>query len=92
MHVCHPDKAERDRRLNLLKNGGVVIQHEDGSVEAVSPEQAREHIARMDPERRALYEARNPENYDPKRYFGIKNHSQFNPLQPGPAGGRRAVG
>lgn len=77
MHVCHPDKKERERRLNLLRTGGVVIQHEDGSLEAVSSEKARAHIELMNPEQRLLYEAANSEDYDPKKYFGLKNHSQF---------------
>jgi hypothetical protein len=33
-----------------------VIQHPDGSLEAVSPERAKEHLAEMPPERRAMYE------------------------------------
>ena len=75
--VCHPDREERDRRLKLLHSSGVVIQHEDGSVEAVSPKKAKAHIAAMAPERRALYETPNPEKYDPKKYWGHKHHSQY---------------
>ena len=74
--VCHPDKAERDRRLKLLQDSGVMIQHEDGSVEAVTPEAGAAHIAAMDPERRALYEAADPGRYEPKKYSGSKFHSQ----------------
>jgi epoxyqueuosine reductase len=55
MHVCHPDPAERERRLKKLQQGGVIIQHEDGSLQSVSPEEAREHLAKMERERRALY-------------------------------------
>ncbi len=54
--VCHPDPAERRRRRRLLVKGGVVVQHADGSLEAVSPEAAEEHLARMSPEQRACYE------------------------------------
>ena len=75
--VCHPDKAERDRRLKLLQDSGVIIQHEDGSVEAVTPEKGAAHIASMTPERRALYEAADPDRYDPKKYSGSKSHSQY---------------
>jgi epoxyqueuosine reductase QueG len=56
LHVCHPNREERKRRLKLLQQGGVIIQQEDGSLQAVSPESAKEHIAAMEPERRALYE------------------------------------
>ena len=55
MHVCSPDPEERKRRLKLLQQGGVIIQHEDGSLQAVSPEEARKHIAAMEPDRRAQY-------------------------------------
>ena len=75
--VCHPDREERDRRLKLLHSSGVVIQHEDGKVEAVSPKKATAHIAAMDPERRSLYETPNPEKYDSKKYWGHQHHSQY---------------
>ena len=77
MHVCHPDKEERKRRMNLLHNGGVIIQHEDGSLQPVSSEKAKEHIAAMDPERRALYETPHPEDFDSKQYFGLRHHTQY---------------
>jgi hypothetical protein len=54
--LCHPDREERTRRHTLLTSSGVVIQHSDGSLEAVSPERAREHLARMSPAQRAMYE------------------------------------
>jgi hypothetical protein len=54
--VCHPDRAERERRYKLLTENGVVIQHQDGSLEAVSPEVAEKHLAEMSPEERAYYE------------------------------------
>ena len=53
--VCHPDKGERKRRLDLLQSGGVVIQAEDGSLFAVSPEKAEAHLQAMSKEQRALY-------------------------------------
>jgi epoxyqueuosine reductase QueG len=53
--VCHPDKQERKRRYKLLTRSGVVIQHEDGSLEAVSPAIAKKHLSEMSPERRATY-------------------------------------
>jgi len=55
-HVCVPDKEERMRRFDMVREGGVVVQNPDGSLEAVSPEEAEERLAAMDPETRALYE------------------------------------
>jgi epoxyqueuosine reductase QueG len=54
--ICHPDPAERRRRRRLLIKGGVVVQHTDGRLEAVSPEAAEKHLAAMSPEQRACYE------------------------------------
>ncbi len=54
--ICHPDKDVRTKRFKTLTEAGVVIQLEDGSTKAVSPEEAREHLAAMSPEARALYE------------------------------------
>ena len=53
--VCVPDKEERKRRYQLLAKGGVVVQNEDGKLEAVSPEEAERRLAAMEPERRNLY-------------------------------------
>jgi epoxyqueuosine reductase QueG len=53
--LCHPDRDERKRRYKLLTKSGVVVQHEDGSLEAVSPKAARKHLSEMSPERRATY-------------------------------------
>jgi len=55
--ICHPDKEERSRRYKLLTTSGVVVQNEDGSLEAVPPEEAEKRLAAMNPERRALYES-----------------------------------
>jgi epoxyqueuosine reductase QueG len=54
--ICHPDREERERRYGLLKRSGVVIQHTDGSLEAVAPDVAEKHLDEMSPERRACYE------------------------------------
>jgi epoxyqueuosine reductase len=54
--ICHPDKDIRKRRFKMLIAAGVVIQLEDGSLKAVSPEDAREYLAAMSPEKRMLYE------------------------------------
>jgi len=77
MHVCHPDKAERERRVQLLQKGGVIIQQEDGSLQSVSAEAARAHVAAMAPERRALYEISHPEDFDPKKYSCLRHQSQY---------------
>ncbi|MBU0513300.1 MAG: epoxyqueuosine reductase [Proteobacteria bacterium] len=55
--VCHPDKEVRKKRHKILVESGVVIQDEDGSRRAVSPDQAESHLEAMPPERRALFEA-----------------------------------
>ena len=54
--VCHPDKKVRQKRYEMLTKGGVVIQDSDGSLKAVSPEEAEKHLAAMAPDERALYE------------------------------------
>lgn len=56
--VCVPDKKERQRRLNLLKNGGVVLQNADGSLDVVTPEDAEKRLAAMPEEHRRLYVGR----------------------------------
>ncbi|MHC4215418.1 MAG: epoxyqueuosine reductase [Planctomycetota bacterium] len=54
--ICHPDKDVRTKRLKTLMEAGVVIQLEDGSLKAVSPEEAEAYLAGLSPEKRALYE------------------------------------
>ena len=56
--VCHPDKEVRIRRHRLLTESGVVIQREDGRLEAVSPEEASRWVEAMSPEVRVLYETK----------------------------------
>lgn len=54
--ICCPDKDERNRRYKMMTESGVVIQNPDGTLEAVSPESAKERLASMDPELRSAYE------------------------------------
>ena len=54
--VCHPEKEERKRRHRLLKGSGVVFQNGDGSLEAVSPEEAEQRMKGLPQARRRLYE------------------------------------
>ncbi len=55
--VCVPDKEERKRRYKLLRNGGCIVQNpKDGSIKAFPPDEAREYVASMSPEIRAMYE------------------------------------
>jgi epoxyqueuosine reductase QueG len=54
--VCHPDREERKRRYKLLIKSGVVVQQEDGSLEAVSRDVAEKHLSEMSAEQRAMYE------------------------------------
>ena len=58
--ICHPDRSERKRRYKLLTKGGVVVQHPDGSLEALTPKQAEAHLAAMSPEERAMYASTEP--------------------------------
>jgi len=54
--VCCRDKGERRDRYNMLIQGGVVVQHDDGSLEAVSPKYAQKYLASLPVDKRALYE------------------------------------
>ncbi len=54
--ICDPDPEERKRRMKMLKNSGVVMQAEDGTLEAVTPTTAKQKLDEMSPEKRALYE------------------------------------
>ncbi|MBW1643451.1 MAG: epoxyqueuosine reductase [Deltaproteobacteria bacterium] len=56
--VCVPDKEERKRRLNLLKNSGVVLQNADGSLEPIAAEDAEKRLSAMTEEQRRLYTGR----------------------------------
>jgi hypothetical protein len=40
----------------MLRRSGVVVQHPDGTLEAMPPEEAASYVSAMDPEARALYE------------------------------------
>ena len=65
--ICHPDREERKRRYKLLTKSGVVVQTPDGSLKAVSPEVAEQHLAAMVAEQRACYAAAPPEPGGPSR-------------------------
>lgn len=54
--ICAPDKEQRKSRHKMLREAGVVVQNPDGSLEAVSPQEAEKRVASMEPGRRALYE------------------------------------
>jgi epoxyqueuosine reductase len=53
--ICHPDKAVRKKRYDMLKHSGVVIQERDGSLKVLSPKEVVRHVASMDQARRSLY-------------------------------------
>ena len=55
--VCHPEREVRGRRVRMWTQGGVVVQHEDGHLEAMPREDAKAFVAAMPEERRALYDA-----------------------------------
>jgi len=54
--ICVPDKEERKRRYKLLTENGVVVQHPDGILEAMSPDDAIGFLDKMSAESRTLYE------------------------------------
>jgi epoxyqueuosine reductase len=55
--VCAPEKEERTKRYKMLVKGGCVVQNpEDGSMEALPADEARERVAAMSPEARGMYE------------------------------------
>jgi epoxyqueuosine reductase QueG len=54
--LCHPDKEIRRKRFKMITENGVVVQHVDGALEAVTPKEAESHLSDMEPRRRALYE------------------------------------
>ena len=54
--VCCPDKNERKARYKMLTGSGVIVQHENGCREAVTPEEAKRRLASMPAERRVLYQ------------------------------------
>ncbi|HMK66029.1 MAG TPA: epoxyqueuosine reductase [Thermodesulfobacteriota bacterium] len=56
--VCVPDKEERKRRFKLLADGGVIVQNTDGTLEAVSPQEAQDRLKDMPEDQRALYEGK----------------------------------
>ena len=46
-----------DVRLHqMITENGVVVQHVNGALEAVTPKEAESHLSDMEPSRRALYE------------------------------------
>ncbi|UCD58711.1 MAG: hypothetical protein JSV16_06280 [Candidatus Hydrogenedentota bacterium] len=49
-------KEERERRHEILRESGCVVQNPAGSLEVVSPEEAAERVTGMSAETRALYE------------------------------------
>ncbi|MCL2142670.1 MAG: hypothetical protein FWH44_00180 [Methanomassiliicoccaceae archaeon] len=53
--VCHPDIDVRKKRYELLRNGGVVIEEEDGRKHSVTPPEAEKFISDMLDERKKLF-------------------------------------
>jgi hypothetical protein len=53
--LCRPDPAERKELFKLLTHSGCVIQHPDGRLESVSPEEAESYVAGLGEGARALY-------------------------------------
>jgi len=53
--ICHPDRKIRKKRFDMLVNGGVVIEEEDGTKRAVPPEEAEAFLKAMPESRRYLF-------------------------------------
>lgn len=53
--ICHPDKDVRIKRHKMLTNSGVVVQREDGTLEAMPADQAQRYVNTLPPEKKALY-------------------------------------
>jgi hypothetical protein len=53
--ICHPDRDVRKRRYKTLTESGVVVQHEDGRLEAMAPEIAEKFVSELPEERRVMY-------------------------------------
>lgn len=53
--VCHPEREVRSKRVKMWTQGGLVVQHEDGHLEAMPREEAEAFVNAMPEERRALY-------------------------------------
>jgi hypothetical protein len=52
-----PYRTVRKARYKMLVESGVVVEHPDGTREAVSAEEAKKHLAGTPPEQEALYES-----------------------------------
>jgi len=55
--VCHPEREVRSKRVKMWTQGGLVVQHEDGHLEAMPREDAEDFVNAMPEARRALYKA-----------------------------------
>ncbi len=53
--ICHPDRDVRKRRYKTLTESGVVVQREDGQLEAVAPDIAEKFVSELPDDRRAMY-------------------------------------
>ena len=54
--VCHPEREVRAKRLKMWRQGGVSVQHADGTIETLPLDEARAFLDALPPDQRALYE------------------------------------
>ncbi len=54
--ICHPDEEVRRARYRMLISSGVIIQDPDGTLRAVTPQEAENYLSALPPKQRALYE------------------------------------
>jgi epoxyqueuosine reductase len=53
--ICHPEKEVRKKRYKMLTESGVVVQKPDGTLEALSVDEADVYLASLDDETRIIY-------------------------------------
>lgn len=54
-NICFGDPKETAKNYKILINSGCVIQHEDGTIEILPPEEAEKTFNAMDPKHQRLY-------------------------------------
>lgn len=53
--ICSPDKKTRNHRYKLFRNGGVIVEDEEGNRSAVSPDEADKIIEKISKDKKILY-------------------------------------
>lgn len=71
---CHPEKKVRAKRLEMWTQGGVSIEHDDGTIETMPLDEARAYLDALPMEKRALFEdvALVTHQLDAANSFGVR--------------------